>query len=779
MKDERRGVIAGASLDADARVRWDGDPLVDRPRHRSILRAMEALLHEPLARFVVQAIAVIGLSRLLGLVTRRARQPMVVAEIAAGVALGPSLLGWAEPSVKDALFPADSMGPLGVLSQVGLILFMFLIGLELDPNLLRGRTRASIAMGLTSLVVPFGLGALLSLYLYPRLSSGDVPEGSFALFVGVAMSITAFPALARILVERRLLRTRVGQIAIACAAVDDVTAWCALAVVVAIARSKGLAEAGRTVGLGLLYIGAMLALVRPVLRRVSGRTGTKEGLSQHVVAAILIATLVSAWVTDAIGIHALFGAFAFGAMVPKQEGLARALAERLEDLVVIFFLPLFFVVSGLRTDLRLIGAPGAWAPFVIVLAVASIGKVGGSLLAGRLTGLSWREAGAVGVLLNTRGLMALVVLNIGLDIGVVSPALFSMMVVMALATTFATSPVLSWVYPPSEMSKDMEGAQEGATTDGLSIPPKGAVTPSLRPRAREGYTVLACVAFDRSGPGMATLASALLGEDENNRFYALRLVPPAERASFVLDQQQPPDDAEALRPLMARAAELRLTARPLSFVSVQPAEDICNVASVKRASLVLLGWHKPLIGTAVLSGTVHEVMRRAGSDVGVLVDRGLGRVEKILVPYLGSAHDRAALAVARRIVDHTGATAVVLHVTSPTRDERLGVGEKVEEVFQEKTQGLSAQVVFKVVEHSSPAAAVVEESADDYDLVVVGVGAEWGLEHRPFGLQAEVLIAQCSTSLLVLRQGNAAARRAAERAATEATKALAAVAERG
>ena len=703
---------------------------------------MGSLLHDPLARFIIQAIAIVGLARLVGLAARRIRQPMVVAEIAAGIALGPSLLGWLLPEVKQAIFPAESLAFLGTLSQIGLILFMFLVGLELDPKLLKGRAHTSVAISHTSIAVPFGLGALLSFWLYPRLSPGGVPFLSFTLFMGVAMSITAFPVLARILVERRLLRTRVGAVTIACAAVDDVTAWCVLAFVVSIARSTGLPGAVRTTVLALVFIGAMFAVARPLLRRLADRTPS-GGLSQHVVAVLLIGMLLSSWITDLIGIHALFGAFAFGAIIPKEGGLARALAERLEDLVVILFLPLFFAYSGLRTQIGLLDTWASWGMCLVIVVVACAGKLGGSMVAARLTGLSWRESGALGILMNTRGLMELVVLNIGLDIGVISPALFAMMVIMALVTTFMTSPALEWVYPLSELSKDLVEAAPAQATPRPAAP---------------GYTVLACVSFERSGPGMATLAAALLGKEEGNRFYALRLVPPAERASFVLDQQHAPDDGAALRPLLQKAEALELKVRPLSFVSARPAEDIVSVAGVKRASLVLLGWHKPLIGNTALGGTVHDVMRRATSDVGVLIDRGLGRIGRILVPYLGSAHDRAALVAARRIVEHTGATATVLHVVapSPERGEKLGAEARVEEVFEEKTQGEAAQVTFKVVEDEWPVAAVLEESRAGYDLVVIGADQSWGLEHRLFGARAEVIIAQCPASMLVLRQGEAA-----------------------
>jgi nucleotide-binding universal stress UspA family protein len=336
--------------------------------------------------------------------------------------------------------------------------------------------------------------------------------------------------------------------------------------------------------------------------------------------------------------------------------------------------------------------------------------------------------------------MELVVLNIGLDLGVISPTLFTMMVLMALVTTFMTSPLLEWVYPMAELEKQL-------------LDPGEAIITAI-PQAKPAFTVLACVSYERSGPGMIALAGAL-GDPpaRGGRLYALRLVRPADRASFVLDQHQgsPPSDAEGLAPLLERSRELGLEVRALSFVSPKPPEDICSVAAVKRADLVLLGWHKPLLGKAVLGGTVHEVMRRAPAEVGVFVDRGLSRIERVLVPYLGSEHDRAALALSRRLASNVGAKVTILHVTRPT-EKRLGVEEKVREVFHEEGRNGPSEVTFQVVEHESPVTAALEESARGYDLVIVGVGPEWGLEHRPFGMQSEVLISGCPTSLLVVRK---------------------------
>jgi Kef-type K+ transport system membrane component KefB/nucleotide-binding universal stress UspA family protein len=692
-------------------------------------------MHGPLPLFVLQAILIIAVSRLIGLGARRARQPMVIAEIVAGIALGPSLLGWLAPEVEHALFPAASMGLLGLLSQVGLILFMFLVGLEFDATLLRGRGHTAIAISHTSIVVPFLLGAWLARHVHGALAPAGVPLTSFALFMGAAMSITAFPVLARILVERRLLRTKIGVVAITCAAVDDITAWCILAFVVSLVRASSLADGAWTTVLALAYVAVVVRGVRPLIERLAARSANKDGLSQNLVAVTLVLLLSSSLLTELIGIHALFGAFIFGAIVPKQNGFAQLLADKLEDLVVVLLLPLFFAYSGLRTEIGLLDSANAWATCGLVIAAACIGKFGGSAIAARLTGLRWREASALGVLMNTRGLMELIVLNIGLDLGVISPTLFTMMVIMALATTFMTSPLLERIYP---------------TATAESAEPETV-------RAPGSYTVLACVAYDRSGPGMVTVAGALLGHtDEHSRLYALRLVPPTGRASFVLAESAPDRRTSALDPLMARADELGLTVRPLSFVSPQPAADICEVADVKQADLVILGWHKPVLGRAVLSGTVHEVMQRSTTNVAVLVDRGLGWVNRVLVPYRGGVHDGGALELATRFARHAGANVTVLHIVcgDPTRADPA---DDVQAPIVDERFPNGGRIATKVVDHAAPMHAVIEESENGYDLVVIGASAAWGLEHRSFGLQPERIVSECPASLLIVRQRDDAA----------------------
>jgi Kef-type K+ transport system membrane component KefB/nucleotide-binding universal stress UspA family protein len=705
---------------------------------------MQSLIHSPLTRFIAQAIVILGLSRLIGLLARRVRQPMVIAEIVAGILLGPSLFGWLAPGVWGTLFAPESLPLLSLVSQVGLVLFMFLVGLEFDPALLRGRSHSSVVISHTSIIVPFLLGTLLALFLYPRLSDPSVAFSSFTLFMGAAMSVTAFPVLARILAEQRMTHTKIGAITIACAAVDDVTAWCILAFVVSITRATGIGGAIGTTALALVYIAAMIFVVRPFLAKVGARSMSREGLSHNVVAVTLLLLLLSSWATELIGIHALFGAFLFGAIMPRTGGFVSALAEKLEDLVLVLLLPLFFAYSGLRTQVGLLNSPSGWGMCAIIILVACLGKFGGSAVAARLTGLNWRESSALGVLMNTRGLMELVVLNVGFDLGVISPTLFTMMVLMALVTTFITTPLLRWINPPLE-------AEEKKSADAVATPMP--VAPAT------AFTVLMCVGNERSGPAMVTLSDALTRRETiSRRLYALRLLPTPERASFYAQRDSINPAGSALDPLLAKADTLGAEVRPLSFVSPDPASDICNVAEVKRANLVLLGWHNPVLSRSVLGGTVRQVLERTPADIGVLIDRGLSQVRKVLVPFQGTEHDKAALALARRLLD-AGVAITVLHVVAPgrPRDEApLGANAAVEQAFLEPgSKGPAVRV--KTVEGSAPVQAALEEAARGYDLVVVGVGHEWGLERRLFGVFSERLIQQCPTSLLVVRHHSAEA----------------------
>jgi Kef-type K+ transport system membrane component KefB len=283
------------------------------------------------------------------------------------------------------------------------------------------------------------LGSLLALWLFPRAATAGVPFTSFALFIGIAMSITAFPVLARILFDRGITRTELGRVALTCAAVDDVTAWCLLAFVVGVAQAS-LRGAAVVALLTAVFVAVMFLVVRPLVARLLARTA--NAVARDVIALVLLGVLVSSLTTEAIGIHAIFGAFLLGAIIPTGSALARALIARLEDLVTILFLPAFFAFTGMRTRIGLVSSAEDWLMVALIVLVATVGKFGGTVVAARATGIDWRQASRLGALMNTRGLMELIVLNIGLDMKVISPELFAMMVLMALATTIAASPIL-------------------------------------------------------------------------------------------------------------------------------------------------------------------------------------------------------------------------------------------------------------------------------------------------------------------------------------------------
>jgi Kef-type K+ transport system membrane component KefB/nucleotide-binding universal stress UspA family protein len=687
---------------------------------------------------LIEIAVILALSQVMGRLFVYLQQPKVMGEMVAGIMLGPSLFGWWLPETSHWLFPAEAIGYLNILSQIGVIFFLFLVGLELNPSLLRNRGHAAVVISHVSIIAPFLFGGVLAIYLYPIVfqDSPVMRFSSVALFMGAAMSVTAFPVLARILTERNLHKTPVGAIAITCAAVDDVTAWCLLAFVVGFARAQGLSPALLTAGLSVVYVLLMFVVVRPLLvrmQRVHERQGT---LSRGIVGLVFLLVLASAGATEAIGIHALFGAFLMGAIMPKSVRFVRGLNEKIEDFTVIVLLPIFFAYTGLKTHIGLLNTGELWFLTGLIILVACAGKFGGSTLAARACRLGWRESSAIGILMNTRGLMELVILNIGRELGVISNAVFAMMILMALVTTFLTSPVLHWVYPDRLLRR--------------------AVEPE--PAAEGWFSVLLPISLPRSVPPLLRLADVLTGPDNaRRRVIGLHLREAEEHEAYrAADNGSIEELSEPLKTFVDEAQKEGIPAEPLSFVTREPALDIAHVAQERGVQIVLMGFHNPVIGQAVLGGTVHRVLQNAATDVGIFVDRGMHtRPRTILVPYLGSPHDRLALELAARMARHSGAAVTVLHVIPPGRNEngaegqRLGAESATQRVFADPTQ--PAPVTFKVVEHSDPISAVLEY-AKPFDLVVVGIAEKWGLTSHLFGWHAERIARDCPSPLLIVRK---------------------------
>lgn len=401
---------------------------------------------------------VILLGAILGRLCKYVGQPPVIGEVVAGLALGPSLLGVISPDAMHLLIPPPAVDPNGsvatslkVIAQLGVILYMFLVGLELNAAKIKHKAHTAVAISHASIVVPFSLGTVLSLWLYPLLSDRDVSFVSFSLFLGVAMSITAFPVLARILTDRNLQNTPLGTVALSCAAADDVTAWCLLSLVVGVTKAE-VGSAGLVIGSALAFILIMFFVARPLLVRYAEFIDrSKSGLPAYAIVGVYVLILGAAAATEWIGIHAIFGAFLLGVVIPSESGLSNSFQSKLKEPVTVLLLPAFFAYTGMRTEIGLLNDWSQWFACLVIILVATLGKFGGTLLAARYSGESWRSAGILGMLMNTRGLMELIVLNIGLDLGVISPTLFAMMVIMALVTTMITSPSLQFLaYNPNK-----------------------------------------------------------------------------------------------------------------------------------------------------------------------------------------------------------------------------------------------------------------------------------------------------------------------------------------
>jgi Kef-type K+ transport system membrane component KefB len=411
----------------------------------AIFHPLEANFGQPLTLFLLQIIIILLVSRIFGWFFRLIRQPSVIGEIVAGIVLGPSLTGLFFPELFNSLFPESSLGNLSLLSQIGLILFMFIVGTELDFSHLKNNISGALVISHASIIVPYGLGMGLALYLYSAFAPQHISFLSFSLFLGISMSITAFPVLARIVQETGISRTRLGTMVITCAAIDDVTAWSLLAMVIAIVKAGSLVSSLYTILLSVLYVLVMFKVVRPFLARLGELYPSRENLSKPVVALFFLVVLISSLVTEMIGVHAIFGGFMAGIIMPANERFRSTLVEKVEDVSLLLFLPLFFVYTGLRTEIGLLNEPSLWGVTLLIIGTAVAGKFLGGALSARFTGQGWRDSLMIGTLMNTRGLVELVVLNIGYDLGILDARIFAMLVIMALVTTFMTGPVLELI----------------------------------------------------------------------------------------------------------------------------------------------------------------------------------------------------------------------------------------------------------------------------------------------------------------------------------------------
>lgn len=698
---------------------------------------------------LVEVVIVIGLSRLVGLAFRWINQPLVIGEIVAGIMLGPSLFGLVAPGLAATLFPPETIPFLNVLSQVGLIFFMFLIGLELNPKYLSGNLEVAILTSHVSILVPFSLGTLLAVLLYPLVSNASVSFTAFALFLSAAMSITAFPVLARIITENNLQGTRLGTLALTCAAVDDVTAWCLLAVAIAVAHTGSIVKAIPTIVYSLIYIGLMVTVGRTFLQRLAKYYRRTRRLSQFVLALIYVGVVASALITELIGIHLIFGAFLVGAIMPKNAGLVREIAVKTEDFVLIFLLPVFFAYSGLQTQIGLLNSPRLWALCFAVLAVAIIGKYVGTYVAARVSGIDNRQASALGWLMNTRGLTELIVLNIGLSLGVISPLLFTMLVIMALVTTFMTSPLLELTYPKKLIKLDMveqepeETGIDTSTDEDQSNRPYRILVPVANPSSQKGLMQLAvAIAVNYQQPAVIHPLSLIELEED----YAFESTPQEADRLIAERRQQLEELISRLEP-----SEAGSYVHPIVRISNNVARETAQISLLKQANLILMGWHRPAFSQNRLGGRVGQILTTAPVDVAVFIDRGEERLESLLVPYSANIHDDLALILALRLlVNRSTCRLVILHVVEDNQVKNE-LSYEFHSIMEQMPQSLRDRIDIQIVEATEPIQAVVAAS-EAVDLTIAGTSRAWGIERHTLGRYTDELAIKCRSSLLITRR---------------------------
>ena len=634
---------------------------------------LDSIIHNikhPLAILLLQIVTIIIVARIFGWIFKKIGQPSVIGEIIAGIFLGPSLVGMYFPEYSAFLFPAASLGNLGFLSQIGLILFMYVIGMELDLKVLKNKANDAVVISHASIIIPFALGIGLSYFIYQKFAPTGVEFLSFSLFMGIAMSITAFPVLARIVQERGIHKTRLGTIVITCAAADDITAWCLLAAVIAIVKAGSFTSSLYIILMATTYVALMLIVVKPFLKKIGDLYATKDNLSKPVVAIFLLTLIISSYCTEVIGIHALFGAFITGAIMPDISKFRNLFIEKVEDVAVILLLPLFFVFTGLRTQIGLINDPYLWKITGAIILVAVVGKFLGSALTAKFVGQNWQDSLTIGALMNTRGLMELIVLNIGYDLGVLSGEVFTMMVIMALVTTFMTGPAIDFI--------------------NYIFKTKTTYFPKEVSTAK--FKILISFGNTEKGKSLLRIANSLVKkQNENTNITALHLTLSDEMHTYTLEDYE----TAVFKPILDESKILKQEVSTIYKAAVDIENDIVDVASKGDFDLVLVG-----IGKSIFEGTMlgkilgftnriinpdrlldkfigkeglfenstfdertRQIISKTKTPLGILINKDLQEINAVFVPIF-SAEDAYLLDYISKLIFNNDSKVTILDINN-------------------------------------------------------------------------------------------------------------------
>ena len=634
---------------------------------------------------LLQIITILLTCRFFGWLFQKIGQPTVIGEIVAGIVLGPSVLGNLFPAASSFLFPAESLANITILSQFGLILFMFAIGMELNMSEVKKKLNETILISHTSTVVPFFFGMLTAYFVYDKYADRSTPFLSFALFIGIAMSITAFPVLARIIQEKGLTKTHLGTISLASAANGDITAWCLLAVVIAIAQAGSMLSAIYNILFSILYITFMFLAVRPFMRMIGQVYHNKEVIDKGLVASIFLLLISSAYLTEILGLHALFGSFIAGVVMPSNMKFRKIMTEKVEDVSLALFLPLFFVSTGLRTEIGLLNKPELWGLCLIFIVVAIAGKFGGALFSARFVGESWKDSLFIGALMNTRGLMELVVLTIGYEMGILTPSIFVILVLMTLVTTFMTTPLVSLIKLCYQAHDKLKGHKEHLPLEGM-------------------FKVL--LSFGRAGNGqiMLDVAYQMFSQGKNKlNLTALHLtvgpdVNPLHTDNF---------EEVSFGPILYGAKKLGIHIQTRYEVSNNASIDICDIVNNEGYDFLLVGagismsdtpddiaatryqtsfynrffkrfkapesWFYP---GALLKDKTKMFIEQSNCPVGVFVNRNFIKASNVLV-VIGSTQDLFLLDYAQTLLKSTHGSASFLDRSCSTHPEHKTIQEQL------------------------------------------------------------------------------------------------------